>query len=130
MNRDAALLFYALQNERAFDRLHEVMAPDCQLGVPGPGRGPGAFAAFARNYVDAFPDLSYDVLETVCEGEQVAVLSRNSGTHQGVFLGHPPTGRRFAVMGMDLLRYREGRMVERKGVFDTVTMLHQLGLYR
>ncbi|SFU76623.1 Predicted ester cyclase [Methylobacterium sp. 174MFSha1.1] len=130
MIRDVATAFYALLNARAFDRLGEVMAADCRTGVPGLADGPDAFGAMAAGYAQAFPDIDHAVLDTVREGDRIVVLTRTSGTHRAPFLGHPATGRRFCASGMDLLGFRGSLIVSRQAVFDTVTMLRQLGLYR
>lgn len=44
-----------------------------------------------------FPDLRWDVQETVVEADRVASVFFWTGTHQGVFLGIPTTGRRVRV---------------------------------
>lgn len=130
MNRAAALDFYAALNERAFDTVAAMIAPDCPTGIPGSAPGPVGYLAAVRAYLAGFPDLDHTVIETVCEGEAVAIRLRCSGTQLGAFLGHPPTDRRFVATGIDLLRFRDGVIVERTGAFDTVAMLQQLGLYR
>jgi predicted ester cyclase len=50
-----------------------------------------------------------------------------SGTHQGEFMGMPPTGKRFEVEGFDMVRVRDGQFTEHWGLFDTMTMMQQLG---
>lgn len=130
MSRAVAIDFYAALNQRRFDAVAAMMAGDCPTGVPGLAPGPAAYLAMVRGYLTGFPDLAHEVLETVSEGGTVAVRLRSSGSHTGDFLGHPPTNRRFAADGVDLLRFRDGLIVERIGVFDTIAMLRQLGLYR
>ena len=64
------------------------------------------------------------------DDDRLVVVTQTSGTHRASFLGHPATGRRFRASGMDLLGFRDGLIASRQAVFDTVTMLRQLGLYR
>lgn len=130
MIRAAAFAFYAALNDRRFEAVAAMMAQDCPTGVPGIASGPAAYLDIIQTYLVGFPDLAHEVEETICEGDSVAVRLRSSGTHVGPFLGHEPTDRRFIVAGIDILRFRDGLIVERIGVFDTVAMLHQLGLYR
>jgi len=41
----------------------------------------------------------------------------------------PPTGKRVEVETFGMLRFADGRAVERWGVADGVTMMQQLGLF-
>lgn len=58
------------------------------------------------------------------------VWARNvaSGTNHGSFMGHPPTGRSIRVDVIDVVRVRDGRIVEHWGVPDRLSALMQLGL--
>jgi predicted ester cyclase len=49
------------------------------------------------------------------------------GTHTGELLGLPATGRRLEVVGVDMVRVRDGRIVEHRGLTDTVGLMRQLG---
>jgi predicted ester cyclase len=51
-----------------------------------------------------------------------------TGTHDGLFMGHPPTGRRMRVDVFDAVRVCDGRMVAHWGVPDRLGALIQLGL--
>jgi steroid delta-isomerase-like uncharacterized protein len=130
INKQRAALFYDLLNCRDFDGLDALLADDCLTHLPGVPCGPAGYRQMVESYVAAFDDLRHDVIEMTGEDDRVAVVTRTEGTHRGSFLGHPPTGRKFSTTGIDILRFRDGRMIERRGVFDTVTMLQQLGLYR
>jgi predicted ester cyclase len=58
------------------------------------------------------PDLEVTTEDTVTDGEWVANRYTIHGTHTGDFFGQPPTGERFAVGGMDMVRVRDGQLVE------------------
>lgn len=75
----------------------------------------------------AFPDFESAVEDMVVEGDKVAVRSVNRGTHTGPLMGIPPTGKRVSWEGMAILRVRDGKIVERWGVIDTLSLLQQLG---
>ena len=57
----------------------------------------------------------------------MAVRVTVRGTHEGEFIGRPPTGRRFAVPSVGIFRIIDGRIAEHWGVFDQLAMLGQLG---
>ncbi|GHG07516.1 ester cyclase [Streptomyces filamentosus] len=58
------------------------------------------------------PDFTVTTLHSIENGEWVANRYRITGTHTGDFFGQPPTGKRFEVMGMDMVRVVDGLLVE------------------
>lgn len=50
------------------------------------------------------------------------------GTHTGEFLGRAPTGKRFTVRNVQVMRIVDGKRVERWGSTDELGVLQQLGL--
>ena len=115
-SRDLATL------ERFFapDVVSHNMPPGFPAGIEGVRR-------FFETFRDAFPDVTVRVDELVVEGDRAAVATTIEGTHTGELLGMAPTGRRVAVTGIDLVRVRDGRIVEHRGLTDTVGLLRQLG---
>ena len=97
---------------------------------PWPGHTPdvAGFRAGLAEFHQAFPDLRVQVDRLVEEGDMVAGLFTLSGTHLGSFMGAPGSGKTFEVSALDLVRMREGRMVEHWGFLDTEAMTRQLGL--
>ena len=51
-----------------------------------------------------------------------------TGTNDGSFMGHPPTGRPMRIDVFDALRVENDRIVEHWGVPDRLGTLFQLGL--
>ncbi|MEV0637653.1 ester cyclase [Streptomyces sp. NPDC050619] len=79
----------------------------------------------------AFPDLSYEVHENVgvvVEGDMVALRTYVSGTHEGPYAGHDPTGRSFRIGNHHFFRHRNGRLVEHWEVEDSYRILAECGL--
>jgi len=98
--------------------------------APWPGH-PGTLAGFKAGLAEfraAFPDLRVSLERTIAEGELVVGHVTMSGTHLGPFMGAPATGKTFRIEAVDIVRLREGRMVEHWGVFDAAGMAQQLGL--
>ncbi|MEU3901827.1 ester cyclase [Streptomyces sp. NPDC045251] len=56
------------------------------------------------------------------------VVSRQTvtGTHQGEYMGHPPTGRPVTYSEIFILRFAAGRIVEVWGVVDVHSQRKQL----
>lgn len=74
-----------------------------------------------------FSDLRFTVEDLVSSGDRVAARVQVSGGHDGVFMGRPATGQRFAVTAVWIFRLARGRIVEHWGLFDQMSMLAQLG---
>ena len=50
-----------------------------------------------------------------------------TGTHQGEYLGLPPTGRSVTYNEIFIFRFEGGRIAETWGVVDLLAQLRQLG---
>ena len=87
--------------------------------------GAKQFAAMARS---AFPDVAAKVEDLIAEGDRVVARATISGTHNGEFMGVPPTGKRITFTCIDILRCADGKIVEHWGEADNVGMLQQLGV--
>src|SRR5512133_1534980 len=58
----------------------------------------------------------------------VAARVTYTGTHQGEFVGIPPTGKQTTTSGVDFFRMQDGRQAEHWGGPDTFSFLVQLGV--
>lgn len=114
-------------NDRAV--LEEVLAPDFAIHVPdAPGpldrathvAGIGAFAS-------AFSGIEITLEDQIAEGDRVATRLTWRAAHEGEFHGVPATGKRVSVAAMDVVRCREGRIVERWFLLDRMALMQQLG---
>ena len=75
----------------------------------------------------AFPDLVLEIDDLVGEGEHVALRWSGGGTHEGEFMGAPPTGNRVEIDGIDIYRVAGGQVIEHWGYPDVVGLIQQLG---
>jgi predicted ester cyclase len=58
------------------------------------------------------PDMEIVTEHQVEDGEWVANRYTLRGTHTGDFFGQPPTGKRFEIGGIDMIRVVDGQLVE------------------
>lgn len=100
---------------------HEELPP----GIPSGKEGPRVFFEMMRA---GFPDLSATIEDVVVEADRVVVRSRMAGTHEGEFLGIPPTHKKFDIGAIDIVRVQDGKATEHWGVMDSMAMMQQLGL--
>ena len=83
---------------------------------------------FFRLYRAAFPDLRMDPEDVLVSGDKAVARVRATGTHQGEFMGVPPTGKSIDVQLIDIIRFGDdGLAREHWGVFDLMAMMPQLG---
>ncbi len=98
----------------------------------GPDHAPGAegVRAIIASLRRAFSDFHLAIEGLVVDGDTAWVRMSATGTNDGSFMGHPPTGRRIRTDVFDVIRVRDGRIVEHWGVPDRLGTLFQLGLAR
>lgn len=116
---------YAEFDQQNLDALLELYAPDFTLyspSVPQPVRGVVALAQLARVLWNALPDLRTAIDDLLADGDRVAVRFTIRGTHQGVFMDVPPTGK-----PVTLIRIAGGKIEEEWVSYDRLGVLRQLG---
>ncbi len=127
----ARRMYNEVINGGNLDLIDELVAEDFieheeQPGLPT--TGPAAPRAFFEMFKAGFPDMQMTVDELIAEGDLVVGRATVTGTHNGEFMGIPPTGKSFKVRAIDIVRVRDGKFVEHWGVTDEAAMMQQLGL--
>jgi steroid delta-isomerase-like uncharacterized protein len=109
--------------------IDEVVKPDVRIGTPLPIDAPGAQALKQvwATLLRAYPDLHVAVEDLIAEGDKVVCRNVVTGTHQGEYLGLPPTGRPVTYNEIFIFRFEGGRIAETWGVVDLLAQLRQLG---
>ena len=108
-----------VMNERRLDVLDELYHPRL---VPAARR-------WVEPFLESFSDVHMRIDDLIAEGDKVVGRFACSGTHSGDWLGHLPTGRRFAdVAEVYIFRITDGRISGAWGLEDTQGRLRQLGL--
>jgi predicted ester cyclase len=119
-----------VQNNRDWAIYDELTDPEfVNLSVP-PGvpadREGGKLVLGA--FMNAFPDGRWTIDDMVAEGDRVVTKKTFTGTHQGELNGIPPTGNRVTLQYVDILRLRDGRIVEHWLSMDQLSFMQQLGV--
>ena len=91
--------------------------------VPGPQGYRALFTEMRR----AFPDMKVELDQLVADEDAVAFAYTFTGTHDGPLMGIPATGKKVKIRGMQISKFRDGKMVERWGSSDQLGMLQQIG---
>jgi steroid delta-isomerase-like uncharacterized protein len=121
--------------EQAFNQgnlafVDELIAADTVIhsvswGIPAGRIGLKQWIATFRT---AFPDLHCTIKDEIAQGDKMAVRWTMSGTHKGMFIGNPPTGRPILAHGLLFARTENGRIVENWFLVDQMGLLQQLGI--
>ena len=75
----------------------------------------------------AFPGFETTIDGLVTEGDCVAVRHTHRATQTGEFAGIPPTGKAVEVAGIEVLRVRDGQIIEFWHMDDFLSLMQQLG---
>ncbi len=130
-NTAAQQAFGEAVNTGDLQALHGLVADRKVDHDPAPGQvdGPAGFVAFFTEMRTAFPDLHVEVEHLVADDDNVAFAYTLTGTHEGAFQGHEPTGKSFAVRGVQISKFDgDAKLVERWGSTDQAGIMSQLGL--
>lgn len=92
----------------------------------GSDTGREGFRAFFQAVYESFPDYQIKIEDLIAEDDRVVARVTSTGTHRGEFMGLAPTGRRFAVSGIDIMRFDDGQVVEHWGVTDLASLHDQI----
>lgn len=106
-------------NTKNLNVVDEVYSPEL-------GGGHEATKQFVTAQLANFPDLHITIQDQIAENDLVATRYVMSGTHQSEFANIPPTGKQFTVMGIEMHRFADGKLIELWNVVDFLSMLQQL----
>jgi len=110
--------------------IDELVEPDALIRTPLPIGGTGAQAlkeVFARLH-QVYPDLQVTIEDLIEEGDKIVSRNTVTGTHQGEYMGHPPTGKSITYNEIFIFRLAGGRITETWGVVDIFSQMKQLGV--
>ena len=106
------------------------LAPDYVghvTAMPQPVAGPEAFKGmFSMFMMPAFPDQKITLERFVESGDRIAIQMSWTATHQGPFIGIPPTGRHISVTGTGIFRIADGKIAEEWMYEDFLGIYQQL----
>ena len=129
INQAALGKFAEAVNSGNFDVFDQVVAPDCVDHDPAAGQmvGPAGYRMFFSGMRAAFPDMAVALETMVANDDTIAFAYTLTGTHKGPLMGIPPSGKKVRIRGLQISKFKGGKMVERWGSSDELTLLKQIG---
>lgn len=122
-------LYSEAGSEGRLEIVDEIAWPDHVEHNPLPGQTQGREGLKQRiSMVRAAFDPKFTVEHLIAEGDKVAVMWTNRGTHVGEWFGFPPTGKSVTTHGVDIHLLRDGRLAEHWDVVDPTDFLVQVGM--
>ena len=116
-------------NTENYDSFKELVAVNSidHDPAPGQGSGPEGYVKFFKMLRKAFPDMKLTVEQISADEETVSFAYRVTGTHGGDFMGIPASDNLINVRGMQISKFKDGKMIERWGSSDELGILKQIG---
>ena len=76
-----------------------------------------------------FPDWHFAIEDALAVNDTVVNRATFTGTHTGTpYMGKPATGKAVTMSGIEIIRIAEGRVAEKSGAYDYLSLLQQLGI--
>ena len=134
------------ENERVFDtarrwveawnshdrqQVEALYAPDFEgtdVADGAPQHGPRAAGEGLLRYQCGFPDFRVQCEEMVVQGDRLVIAWTARGTHKGVLMHIPPTGRAVEVRGASFLTLKDGLIRRSHTIWDMAGLLRGIGL--
>ena len=122
-NKELAQRFLTeVYNEQKLDRIPKYVGEsfvDRSPGAPATAKGPEHVIEQAKGSFKMIPDLKFEALRMVAEGDLVTIHWRSTGTSA--------EAKPINVEGISIFRYDDGMIVESWDIVDRITLLRQMG---
>jgi len=118
-----------VQNKKNWDAYDELNHPEfvnlsAPPGIPSDREGGKLYLGA---FLNGFPDSQFTIDDMIAEGDQVVTKKTFTGTHTAEFAGIPATGKRVTLQFVDIMRVRDGQIVEHWLSMDQLSFMQQLG---
>lgn len=110
--------------------IDEIVSDDYVYHEPYAGEihGQEGLKHLVNMYRTGYPDLMFTVEDVIAEGNKVVIRWSCAGTHKAELMGIPATGKRTDTKGINIIRFKDGMVVEEWTSWDALGWLQQLGI--
>ena len=81
----------------------------------------------AADFRQGFPDVVSTIEDLIAEGDRVVARWRARATHQGEYVGIPPTGKEVEFTGISVYRIAGGKIAQSWTELDELGLMRQIG---
>jgi len=124
-------IYDELWNERKLEVADEVIAAEGYVnydtGLSPVPADPEHMKQTVRMVTAGFPDNHHEVEDVIAENDRVIARVTLTGTHEGEFMGMPPTGKKIEVNEIHIYRLHDGKAIEHRVGRDGLGAMRQLG---
>lgn len=114
-------------NNQDLSLVHESFDANAIIhSATGDGRGPQVLVNSIREWLQGFPDIKLTVLRVFEEEDKVALQWSARGSHNGYFMGIPPTNMLIQCSGVSIYRHSNNKVVEYWAYVNLYQLLDQL----
>ena len=112
------------KNPTLIDSLY---SDDCVIHTPdGEVYGIAGSKQLYQTYISSFPDVRFEIQQIVAESDMASAQLMFTGTHKGPLGPIPASGNFVKVPNNCFFRFTNGKLVEQKGVWDSLSLMRQI----
>lgn len=133
LTRDLYALWLDAFRRRDLPALADLYAETAVMDSPMAGgriMGRDAIMTAQEGMFAAFPNMVPTFEPPLFDDDRIASVVEVAGTHAGVILGLPPTGRPYRFNVVFLLDVKDGLIVRDRRIYDFTGLLIQLGILK
>jgi steroid delta-isomerase-like uncharacterized protein len=119
----------AAWGEGDVEAFEKILAPDYVRHTKSGDEDIDALRQAINESRAAFPDLHTEILQSVEQGDTLAIRWQSQGTHTGSFMGVPSTSRTVTVTGASFCRFTDGLLAEEWVVWDPRELLSAMNIW-
>ena len=123
-------LFDEFYNAGEVEVADQLFASTVVMHDPNTGDRSGVEGLKQRHHdqMTTTPDFHMTLEDMTAEGEKVAYRWTMTGTDRVGFMGRPPTNKLTTLIGITIVRFADGKIVEGWHNYDMLGLLQQLGV--
>jgi steroid delta-isomerase-like uncharacterized protein len=133
-HRETITSLFKAVDARDYDTVKRLLADDCAFQAPGAAglQGGDQIVGYMQPFMNAFPDLTHDLVGYAEDGDTVAFELHITGTHTAPLASPqgeiPATGKSVDFHSCDFVRMRGDQLADYHVYFDMMGFMAQLGV--